>query len=130
MPEIKKFWPVHNAPTYSGSDGTNYLWTDETIKDDEHRLAHFCGAFEEGGFTIHHMIRIYNGTGQGRWEKENTKVYDNAADAKKDAEARFKKAKAKFDASQSDAQDEARASQKRGGLAERVVARHLARKKP
>lgn len=90
MAEINKFWVVNN---YSGDD----LFTDSAIKDDAHRLAHFCGALEDGGWSLHKMIRVYNGTGQSTWEKEKSKVYDNEADARKDAEARLKKARAKFE---------------------------------
>ena len=103
MPEIKKFWPVHDAPEYAGSNGSDYLWTDPDIKSEEHRLAHFSSALEEGGHSLHKMIRIYNGTGQDTWEKENTKVYDDAASARKDAEKRMAKAHQRFERRHPDA---------------------------
>lgn len=99
MPEIKKFWPVSDVPESWD------LFTDPQFKDDEHRLAHFCGALDEGGYSIDKLVRIYTGTGPDLWEKEKTKVYDNAADARKDAEARLKKARAKFEKKQKTASD-------------------------
>lgn len=115
MSEIKKFWVVQNVP-----DSWD-LFTDPSYQDDNHRLLHFCGALDEGGYSLHHMIRIYNGTGQDRWEKENTKVYDNEAEARKDAEARFKKARARFEKQQKAASDP---------LVAKVAARFTAGAKP
>lgn len=48
-------------------------------------------ALEEGGYNIHQLVRLYDGTEaiRGRWDKEHTKVYGDAASAKADAEKRM-----------------------------------------
>lgn len=96
MAEIKNFWTVSDYP-----GGSDELFTDPELKDrKEAQLAHMSAGLDSGGISLHRLIRIYNGTGQDRWEKEKTKVYDNEAEARKDAEARLAKVRAKFEKSQ------------------------------
>lgn len=92
MAEIKKFWIVSDPVKIDGS--YSHYW-DATIQDDEHRLAQICGALPEGGYDVDMFVRVYMGTwhlGRGRWDKEHSKVYSDAASARADAEKRMAKA--------------------------------------
>lgn len=93
MAEITKFWMIHSF--YGGSHPVEGLFEDKAIKDDEHRLAQF--GYEDEGMDIHRLVSIYDGTPKGAWQKEKTKLYDNAADAKKDAEKRLNAARKKYE---------------------------------
>lgn len=83
MAELRKLWIVVDA--------------DESVLDypEDHVLAHFCGALDEGGYSLDKFLRIYSGTGHSTWEKENTRVYDDEASARKDAEKRLSKLRSK-----------------------------------
>lgn len=89
MAEIKKFWMVRDMLKLE------HLFEDPILKTDAERVGQLMG--DQEGMSIHKIVRIYMGTGQDLWEKENTKLYDDAASAKKDAEARLKKARAKYE---------------------------------
>lgn len=94
MAEIKKFWIVSDPQRVDGSFA--WLWEDPSIQDEEHRLAQIAGALPEGGYDIDQLVRIYMGTwhlGRNRWDKEHTKIYDDASSARADAEKRMAKAK-------------------------------------
>ena len=90
MPEVKKLWIVIDVP-----EDWN-IFTDPAIHNEEHRLLHYCGALDEGGYSLDKFLRVFSGTGWEQWDKENPKVYDDGGSARKDAEKRLAKDKAKF----------------------------------
>jgi hypothetical protein len=115
MAEIKKLWLVVDAPT--GEDNTlDYLWEDKAIHDEEHRLAHYCGALPEGGYDIYQFIRVWTGGVEYR-KSDNPKVYDDAASAKKDAEKRLAKARAAYE------KRTGKTAPKTASMTERVITR-------
>jgi hypothetical protein len=114
MAEIKKLWLVLDAPKATGS--LDYLWEDSAIQDEEHRLAHFCGALSEGGYDVDQFVRVYWG-GQQRTLKENPKVYDDEASARKDAEKRLAKARTAYE------KRSGKTAPKTASLIERVITR-------
>lgn len=83
MPEVKKLWIVTDQPSS--------VLTDPAIKTEEHLLLQFCGALDEGGYSMDKFLRIYEGTGHETWKKENTKVYTEATGAEEDAKKRLNK---------------------------------------
>lgn len=104
MAEIKKLWIVSDPMKIDGSYA--HYWEDSAIQDHEHRLMQICGALDEGGYDIDTFVRIYEGTrhgGAGRWDKEHTKVYDNASEARQDAEKRMAKARKAYEREKGDA---------------------------
>lgn len=102
MAEIKKFWTVADIKVDGSFD---YLFTDPAITSEDVRIAQLMAGYGEGGISIHALVRIYDGTGQDRWVKEKTRIYDNEPEAKKDAEAVIKKARAKFEKAKKAAED-------------------------
>ena len=97
MAELKKLWICYAPTKIDGS--FEHLFGDPSItkiQDEEHRIAQIGPSPE--GMTVHAFVRVYMGTGQDRWEKEKTKVYDDYASAKKDAEGRLAKAKKQYEA--------------------------------
>jgi len=94
MAEIKKLWLVSDAPKVDGT--LDYLWEDPSIQDEDHRLAHFCGALQEGGYSVDQFAMVYAGGGK-RVLSEHPKVYDDAASAKKDAEKRLDAARKQYE---------------------------------
>lgn len=115
MAEVKKLWLVLDAPKADGN--LDYLWEDPAMNGEEHRLAHFCGALPEGGYDIDQFVRVYWG-GQQRTLKENPKVYDDAASARKDAEKRLDKARKAYEGRSG------KTAPRTASLAERVIARY------
>lgn len=96
MPEIKKVWLVS---TPSNQTNMDWLWTDPAMKNatDEDRLAQFCGALQEGGYDMDYFMRVVFGTPANVWWREKSKVYDDAASARKDAEKRLAQAKKSYE---------------------------------
>ena len=94
MAEIKRLWIVATPP----ADQLVDMWTDPAYQDDDHRIMHFCGALAESdGYSIDQFVRVYwGGKGHLTWDKERSKLYSDEASAKKDATARFEKAKRKY----------------------------------
>lgn len=95
MPEIKRFWIV-STPI----GNLDWLWTDDSVQDDEHRLAHFCGGLGEGGYDLDKFFRVMQGTvltGPKTLWAEKTKIYDDEASARKEAEKRMAKAKKAYE---------------------------------
>jgi hypothetical protein len=104
MAEIKKFWIVSDPVRIDGSYA--HYWEDPSIQDEEHRLAQIAGALTEGGYDVDTFVRVYMGTwhlGKGRWEKEHSKVYDDATSARADAEKRMAKARKIYEREKGDA---------------------------
>jgi len=101
MAEVKKFWIVSDPPKVDGS--WDWIWEDPAIVNssdvDGMRMAQFCGALSEGGYSIHGLVRVYDGTEtvRGRWDKEHTKVYDDEGSAKTDATKRMNALKKIYD---------------------------------
>lgn len=97
MAEIKKFWIVS---TPSGQKDLDWLWTDPAVRDDEDRLAQFCGGLGEGGYDLDKFLRVMQGTvlmgGRKLWE-EKTKIFDDEASARKEAEKRLAQAKKSYE---------------------------------
>jgi len=104
MAEIKKFFIVSDPMKIDGSYA--HYWEDPAIQSQEHRLIQICGALDEGGYDVDTFVRVYMGTwhrGKGQWDKEHSKVYDSAADARADAEKRMAKARKAYEAEKGDA---------------------------
>lgn len=78
MPEIKKVWVVRDA------DASNL--DDPAITDEEHLLQQFMWEMD-----IHKFVRVIMGSPGNTWEAEHSKVYDDEASARKDAEKRLVK---------------------------------------
>jgi hypothetical protein len=111
MAEIKKIWLVHDYP---GMD-VNDLFTDPAIRDEEHRLQQLMG--DPSGYSPDTLFRIVFGTGIHKFFAENPKLYDDAASARKDAESRVAKARAKYERTKTAGSTDP--------LVERVLARHV-----
>jgi len=62
MAEIKKLWLVSDAPKVDGN--LDYLWEDPSMNGEDHRLAHFCGALQEGGYSVDQFAMVYAGGGK------------------------------------------------------------------
>ncbi len=104
MAEIKKFWIVSDPMKIDGSYA--HYWEDPAILDQEHRLAQIAGALTEGGYDVDTFVRVYMGTwhkNKNAWAKEHTKVYDDAASARTDAEKRMTKARKAYEQEKGDA---------------------------
>ena len=93
MPEIKKVWLVTTPSEYHAD--MNWVFEDYKEKDDQ--LAQFCGALKEGGYDMDKFMRIAFGTTAATWWKEKSKVYDDEASARKDAEKRLEAARKKYE---------------------------------
>jgi hypothetical protein len=96
MPEIKRVWLV---VTPGNQKDLDWLWTDPAMKNatDADRLEQFCGALAEGGYDMDKFMRVVFGTPAAAWWKEKSKVYDDEASARKDAEKRLAKAKKAYE---------------------------------
>lgn len=96
MAEIKLLWIVKNVIKVDGS--LDWLFEDPAVVDDDHRLAHYCGALDEGGYDIDKFVRIYwGGKGHLTWDKEKSKLYADEASARADAQKRFKRDKTAYE---------------------------------
>lgn len=101
MAEIKKFYICRDPEKIDGS--FDHYFEDPAIKDEEHRLQQIMS--ESEGRSIHGLVRVYMGTGQDRWEKEHTKVYDDFASARADAVKRMAKVEKQYKAKKKTASD-------------------------
>lgn len=93
MAEIKNFWICHDPVKVDGS--YDHLFEDPAITSEEVRIAQLGPDSE--GMSIHRLVRVYVGTGQDTWEREKTKVYEDFASAKADAEKRIAKLRKQYD---------------------------------
>ena len=93
MPEIKKVWLVTTPSGYHA----NMDWVFEDYKEEASQLAQFCGALQEGGYDMDKFMRVVYGTPAATWWKEKSKVYDDEASARKDAEKRLEAARKKYE---------------------------------
>ena len=93
MAAIERFFIVS---TVRVDNSTDWLFEDPAISNEGQRLAQFCGALDEGGYSVDRFVSIYLGTPKGKWAEEQTKVYDNAAEAKRDAGQRVAKARKSY----------------------------------
>lgn len=91
MAEIKKVWLVQDK---IGGD-TDELFTDARYETEVDRLNEF---YEKEGLTIDRFVIRIMGTPGNAFEEENSKVYDDASSAKKDAEGRLEKARKQYEA--------------------------------
>ena len=123
MAEIKALWLVHNVTKVDGS--LDWLFEDPAVQDDEHRLAHYCGALDEsGGYSIDQFVRVYwGGEGHKRSGPDKYRLYSDEASARKDAETRLKKDRAAYERRKNKARAKGKGKVK---MAERVAARYSA----
>lgn len=95
MAEIKKVWMVREPNKNEFDIFDPSYWEPRPVPTDEDEL---LGQFDyaEDGISVDTLVDIIVGTsltGKGLWWKENTKIYDDAASAKKDAKKRLEAAR-------------------------------------
>jgi len=94
MAELKRVWIIRDY-NLKPED----LFTDPAHKDDEDRLRDL--GWDEDGVSVDSLVNIIIGgftINPRGWQQEKTKLYTDAASARKDAEKRLAKLRAKYEA--------------------------------